>query len=169
MCLEEEQLPGWATISNRSHHLFINTFWRHFSLQFQLSGCLLMCEMLKFLAICSKTWLHCCQQWRYPKWWEVSLISTVSEKGCVQFVAYREGREANQWCLGDKCSVPTGPRSSYVDDWVVLIQLLTTWPELRLFSPVRSLMYLKKVVPALTTCKSVSLLELNHDNPVCLF
>lgn len=33
----------------------------------------------------------------------------------MQFVAYREGREANQWSLGDKCSVPTGPRSLYTE------------------------------------------------------
>lgn len=31
----------------------------------------------------------------------------------MQFVAYREGREANRWSLGDNCSVPTGPHSSY--------------------------------------------------------
>lgn len=33
----------------------------------------------------------------------------------MQFVAYREGSEANQWSLGDKCSVPTGPRSLYTE------------------------------------------------------
>lgn len=36
----------------------------------------------------------------------------VFRERCMQFVAYWGGREANQWSLGDECSVPTGPRSS---------------------------------------------------------
>lgn len=36
----------------------------------------------------------------------------------MQFVAYQEGREVSQWSLGDKCSVPTGPRSLYVGNQV---------------------------------------------------
>lgn len=39
------------------------------------------------------------------------------------FVSYLEGREVNLWSLGDKCSVPTGPSSLYMDNlsWFDLI------------------------------------------------
>lgn len=34
----------------------------------------------------------------------------------MQFVSYQE---VSHWSLGDKCSVPTGPRSSYVGNQIV--------------------------------------------------
>lgn len=100
-----------------------------------------LCPCVQKAEVAAKTWLQCCKQWRYPKWWWVSPIFYSFGEGCMQFVAYREVREANQWSLGAKCSVPTGPRSSYTNDRFVLIWL-TGWHELGFFSSCRVKIFL---------------------------
>lgn len=66
---------------------------------------------------------------------------------CMRLVAYREGREVHQWSLGDKCSVPTGPRFSYminqvglVDGWWsdVSLEFSGLWILVKMYSSISS-------------------------------
>jgi len=90
----------------------------------------------------------------------VSNILQFGEKS-MQLVAYREGREVHQWSLGDKCSVPTGPRSSYTINRVGLVHCW--WSDVSLeFSGL--LLWVKNVfVHQLKPAKSESLFRVSWE------
>lgn len=110
-CVDEEQPPISAVISNKSY-LFL-TFWRHFSLLYQLLSVFCVCNAevgyLPFLPAVLR---------RVKISQGVTSVSTnlLFQEECITFGEFLEGGEANQWSLREVFCY--WPRSSYAHNSV---------------------------------------------------